>query len=556
MLGKPDTGPGPRRGPGRSGSSLGVRAFGLFMCLVVSVLSISQAAHATPYGSWVTLPDPSFGSRGVLVTQVVPGEANAATSIALEPGGDVLVGGSAGPGQAALGGSPGGFVARLLPTGRFDSSFGGSGFVRPAGLTAVAQVEPAYNGDVLALGGSLMLLEHGGKTIAAFGVNGAALMPGGFVPQRFAVEQDGSIALVGTVARGGGEEAAVVRLTAGGRPDPTFGSDGIVVLPPPTDELGHQLKSVTPGGLVVQPNGDIVLTLRGVTLATPTFESPVSVLERVTSAGVLDASFGTNGQAVIGRIGEEVGVFDPVVGAGGDILVGMFVSGGTGADSYLAVWRVSADGLALAEEPSVERLPLRYPVGGFVALRHGFGFLLRSEGSSLEASLVSIGADSTKTSNLLSSEELTLPDGATDHEGLVAAQADGKLILAGSAPLANGEEGIFLERLDGVSAPATIKLPKRAVHRGLRSVTLRLSCGRARSCDGLGELSSSPNAIVCFASSRQFSIAPGHSRTVVLRFSQAGRSRFSRRARTRVKLTVTLNDGPERSASITIPARR
>ena len=85
------------------------------------------------------------------------------------------------------------------------------------------------------------------------------------------------------------------------------------------------------------------------------------------------------GKLVIGRIGEEVGVFDPVLGAGGDILVGMFVSGGTGADSYLAVWRVSPGGLALAEEPSVERLPLRYPVGGFVALPHGFGFLLRSE---------------------------------------------------------------------------------------------------------------------------------------------------------------------------------
>ncbi len=501
----------------------------------------------------MTSPDPSFGSKGLVVTQVVPGEVNAATSVALEPGGDVLIGGSAGPGQAALGGSPEGFVTRLLPTGHIDSSFGRSGSVRPAGLTAVEQVEPAYNGDVLALGSSLVLLEHNGKTIAAFGVNGWALMPSGFVPQRFAVEQDGSIALVGTVARGGGEEPAVVRLTAGGWPDPTFGSDGLVVLPPPTDEQGHQLKSVTPGGLVVQPNGDIVLTLRGVTPPTPTLEYPMSVLERVTGEGTLDASFGASGQAVIGRAGEEVGVSDPMLDAGGNILVGIEVSSGTGAHSDLAVWRVSADGLALADEPGLERLPLRYPVGSFVSLPDSFGFLLRSEGSYLKASLLSIGADSTKPTNSLSSEELTLPDGATDHEGLVAAQADGKLILAGSAPLDNGEQGIFLERLYGVSAPAIINLPTEAIHRGLRSITLRLSCSRARSCHGLAELSSSARPIIRYASSRMFTIAPGHSRNVILGFSRAGRRRFSKRARTRVRLTVILNDGPGASASITLP---
>ncbi|MFZ1924512.1 MAG: delta-60 repeat domain-containing protein, partial [Solirubrobacteraceae bacterium] len=411
-----------------------------------------------------------------------------------------------------------------------------------------------YNGDVLALGSSLVLLEHNGKTIAAFGVNGWALMPSGFVPQRFAVEQDGSIALVGTVARGGGEEPAVVRLTAGGWPDPTFGSDGLVVLPPPTDEQGHQLKSVTPGGLVVQPNGDIVLTLRGVTPPTPTFEYPMSVLERVTGEGTLDASFGANGQAVIGRAGEEVGVSDPVLGVGGNILVGIEVSSGTGAHSYLAVWRVSADGLALPDEPGLERLPLRYPAGSFVSLSDSFGFLLRSEGSYLKASFVYIGTDKTEHPNPLpNEEELVLPDGATDHEGLVAAQADGKLILAGSAPLANGEQGIFLERLYGVSAPATINLPTEAIHRGLRSITLRLSCSRARSCHGLAELSSSARPIIRYASSRMFTIAPGHSRNVILGFSRAGRRRFSKRARTRVRLTVILNDAPGASASITLP---
>jgi len=53
-----------------------------------------------------------------------------------------------------------------------------------------------------------------------------------------------------------------------------------------------------------------------------------------------------------------------------------------------------------------------------------------------------------------------------------------------------------------------------------------------------------------------FTIAPGHSRNVILGFSRAGRRRFSKRARTRVRLTVILNDGPERSALITLPVRR
>jgi hypothetical protein len=314
---------------------------------------------------------------------------------------------------------------------------------------------------------------------------------------------------------------------------------------------------VTPGGLVVQPNGDIVVTLRGVAPVTPTFESPESVLERVTSEGVLDNGFGPNGQAVIGRIGEEVGTFDPLLGVGGNILVAIDASGGTGSDSYLAVWRVSADGLAFAEEPSVERLPLRYPVGGFVALPDGFGFLLRSEGPYLKASFVYIGADRTEPPNPMPDEAgLMLPDGATDPEGIVAAQPDGKLILAGSTPLANGEQGIFLERLGGVSVPAMVDFPAHAIRRGLGSVTLRLRCSTARSCHGVAELSSSGNPIVRYAASRTFTIAPGHGQNVILRFGRAGRRRFSKRARTRVRLTVILNDGPDRSASIALPARR
>ena len=263
-----------------------------------------------------------------------------------------------------------------------------------------------------------------------------------------------------------------------------------------------------------------------------------------------------DGQAVIAN--EHLGTFDPLLAPDGDILVAIGDSGGTGTHTTFQIWGVSEAGLALGEDPVLgELLPVIDPVGGFIALPDGFYLLLGgSEDSFVKASFDYFGAKATEPPKppLYTEGEWRLPDDASDTEGIVAAQPDGELVLAGSAPLPHGEQGIFLERLRGASAPAMLNLPPHVLRRGPRGVTLRLSCTRARTCNGLAELSGTPR--LRYATSKTFTIGPGHSQNVTLTFTAAGRRRFSKHARTRVKLTLILNDGPEQSASITLPAKR
>src|SRR5205807_10631338 len=138
-----------------------------------------------------------------------------------------------------------GFVVRLLPNGRIDSSFGHSGVVMPSDLSSITQVAAAPGERILVLGGSLIRLDQDGARNATFGVGGAAALPIGFAAQHFAIESNGEIVLIGTVTRPDGKSAAAVaRLTSDGQPDPSFGTNGLVVLPTPVDRSGNPLTSL------------------------------------------------------------------------------------------------------------------------------------------------------------------------------------------------------------------------------------------------------------------------------------------------------------------------
>ncbi len=127
-----------------------------------------------------------------VVAQVVPGMANAATSVAVQSDGDVLVGGSAGTPHGGVPASSG-FVVRLLANGSFDPSFGGSGLVRPAGLAPITQVAETADGHILALGGSLILLDRNGGRDTRFGSGAVAALPSAFTAESFVVETVGTV---------------------------------------------------------------------------------------------------------------------------------------------------------------------------------------------------------------------------------------------------------------------------------------------------------------------------------------------------------------------------
>jgi uncharacterized delta-60 repeat protein len=349
-------------------------------------------------------------------------------------------------------------------------------------------VAETSDGHILALGGSLILLDRNGTRDTSFGLGAVAVVPSAFTAQSFVVEADGDIALVGTVTQSDGTTAAaLVRLTSTGQPDPSFGTDGLVVLPLPVDQAGHPLTAVTPGGLVVQPNGEIVLTVRGGPSGSSTSSFPDSVLERVTSGGEIDTSFGRNGQAFIGGVGETVGTFDPQLTASGDILVPVLLGGGTGAGQSPAVLAISSNGQEL--QPETRLFEEFDSVGAFAALPDG-GYLVLETGGA-RSNLFDIDLT---TSGDISVGPLgyrvpvILPDGGSDPDSLLAVQPDGKLLMAGTAPAVNGEQAMFVARLLGLSRPAVVELPHQPIRRSTRTVKLRLTCSPAQTCNGKADL--------------------------------------------------------------------
>jgi uncharacterized delta-60 repeat protein len=522
-----------------------------------------QFAIPSSYAARGTTLDPAFGKDGAVIAQPLPRMASAATSVAVQPNGDALVGGSAGPSQ---GGGPGpgsiGFVMRLLPGGRLDSSFGSSGVATVASGSSVTQVATDPRGGIFVLANSLTLLDQSGARDAAYGDGGSAVLPEAFLADRFAVEPDGRVALIGTVLRADGTSApAVVRLTPQGQPDQSFGTNGLVVLPPPADPSARPLTSVSPGGLVVQPDGDILLTLRGSPEAPPsTLTFPASVLERVTTNGALDTGFGHDGQAFIVGSGETVGAFDPLLTSSGAVLVAVIGSGGTGAIQSPLIWATSADGQTLSH--ALELTPEYVSVGAFAALPHG-GYLALDDdddgfaGVNLSEMAFATDGSTTSVGGALGYQiPLTFPDGASVTDSLLAVQPDGKLLLAGTAPAANGMQEVFVARLLGVSSQAIVGLPRQRIRRSSRAVTVGLKCSAAEPCVGRATLlrRSGPRQTGRILGSGSFSIAAGHLRRVALRLTHAGFVDLSRRVPTPVILRLAVANGPTRSAIVVVPA--
>jgi len=204
--------------------------------------SASSAAAATAPGSI----DTAFGAGGwtSLAGSSVPGLGNVEGAIPL-PSGDILLGGSTG-------------LARLLPSGKLDASFGSGG------STTASKVGSVDSAAVIAL------------------------------------QPDGKIIYAGsTGSASGGTQWEVARFTANGTLDPTFGAGGIVtteVLKPPPATITFE----SPGAALVQPDGKILVlgqvqNFGGYRGQGSFFDQAVL---RYNPNGTLDTSFGAGGEAL------------------------------------------------------------------------------------------------------------------------------------------------------------------------------------------------------------------------------------------------------------------
>ena len=250
-------------------------------------------ARYTPAGRL----DPSFGKGGRVLTDVGAGDgaANAAAALAIQEDGKIVVAGT---------GNHDFVVARYTRDGRLDPSFGGDGKV------ATDLAGDAYGGDygkaialhrdrrivVAGRGGDDFALARympNGRLDRSFGARGKVLTELGddfAVAEAVAIQDDGKI-----VAFGGNEitmesSFALTRYTRGGQLDRTFGDGGIL--------LGwfgvNGLISYANGG-AVQADGRIVVAgfhnEVGPNGPTPYYFT----VARYTARGELDRTFGGKG---------------------------------------------------------------------------------------------------------------------------------------------------------------------------------------------------------------------------------------------------------------------
>lgn len=263
------------------------------------VVGNRQLARYLPDGS----PDASFGSDGIVELQL-PGWTLDMKGLALDDDGTIVA-----VGAARMGNAHDWMVARVLPDGTPDPTFGVDGF---ATLDFLGSTDIAYDVGILD-DGSIVVGGHANELRATGADNDFAVArftPAGALDAGYgtagwtmtdiagrtdlayalALQPDGKVILTGRVASSGGADPdfGVVRYTADGRPDDTFGASGVVRYT--TGRVWDEAADV-----IVQPDGRIVVGGHSNASTPARF-----ALMRLDESGVLDPSFGAAGLAFVG----------------------------------------------------------------------------------------------------------------------------------------------------------------------------------------------------------------------------------------------------------------
>lgn len=320
----------------------------------------ASIVRLTPSGE----PDPGFGDGGTAPLPVPRFRANV---VAVTPTDRILIAGTGGDTTRQV------IVAALTAAGEPDASFGQNGFARLdiALPQSGGDVDMGVDPDgriVLSTGtgtdGAIARLTPNGDRDAAFGTSGDGTVLVDLGGGQGDIEGFVGLVLDGTrpVALGRGRnangdiQATLVRLTPGGKPDPTFGSNGSVTVAESPDALarGADGRLVTAtrnsGGDNVNlrrylADGTPDLAFAGGTVVSvvppPAFVTDVAIaadgsvlvgsvrdfltgglVSRFTPDGRLDTAFGCSGRVAVDGFDRPQVVESLAAGRDGEILVG------------------------------------------------------------------------------------------------------------------------------------------------------------------------------------------------------------------------------------------
>jgi uncharacterized delta-60 repeat protein len=233
--------------------------------------------------------DTSFGTGGVVSITGI----DSAYSIALQSNGQILVGGGTGFN-----------VARLNSNGTLDTTFGSGGLVKSnLGSNFVAyDMSIDSSGRIWLVGTTGNNIEvarytSSGVLDTTYSGNGhTSFSVSGNTSQALACcfQSDGKLLIVGDTTNVTDTQIVLLRLTASGSLDTTFGSGGMVITNPTSgqEDVGSDVAE--------QSNGQIIVTGRAGTGSAANL-----LVMRYNSNGTLDSTFGTSGKTTVDWDGER-----------------------------------------------------------------------------------------------------------------------------------------------------------------------------------------------------------------------------------------------------------
>ena len=253
--------------------------------------------------------DNTFGTGGVVRVRSESNNAAEGFGMALQPDGKIVMAGWNWPNA-----NKDFCVMRFNANGSFDNSFGTGGKVTTnlgPGNDEATNVAIQSDGKIVVTGSSFNAAGNADYAVVRYTSTGAldaSFGSGGKVftdinsydiPEGIAIDNTtGAITIAGTsnsdygTSHTGNGDFTVARYTSGGLPDGTFGTGGKATFDIVTGQ------SDAAHSLAVQPDGKLIVagtTYRGANKDV--------VVIRLTTAGALDATFGTGGKAIANYVG-------------------------------------------------------------------------------------------------------------------------------------------------------------------------------------------------------------------------------------------------------------
>lgn len=341
----------------------------------------------------------SFGNQGVFSAQLGEGASPESyfAGIASVSGGEAVAVGS----ETDTAGQRVGILARLTPSGALDPSFGNGGVVTLPAASDLSALAVAPNGDLVVAG-------------------------------------DGST-----------EGAVIARYAPNGTLDSRFGTGGIV---------DQQSSGLAPLSVAVSADGQVIVVGEN-NSGEPDTDTPAGI-ERLTSTGAIDQSFGQDGSVSLdlNNSPSEAPVTTDLPGIGlrpnGSILLGGN-TGGNNADyaQDAVVTKLKADGSVQTHfGMDGEAWPI-----GITGEGSGYGLALRPDGKILVVGGVGVTFVACLTAKGRRDRSfgdngrvlLTVGRGSSPSSDgdAIALQPNGKILIAGTASTPGGGTDAFLARL-------------------------------------------------------------------------------------------------------------